>query len=110
MGYDAYPWVILTDGLQFQSGIELYYLGVVLWIVCLPGIFWAVGQALRHPSFPAAFVGLVLGACLVAYILFLGEWSTRQRVFMLPIFFALAAIGWADLVRPVRYWKSQTGS
>lgn len=108
--FAPYPWVIFRDGLHFQSGIELYYLGVVLWIICLPGIFWAMRQALCHPSFQAAFVGLVLGACLVAYILFLGEWSTRQRVFMLPIFFALAAIGWADLVRPVRYWKSQTGS
>jgi hypothetical protein len=107
--FAPYPWVILTDGLHYQSGIELYYLSVALWIVCLPGIFWAIGQAIRYPSFPAAFVGLVLGACLIAYILFLGEWSTRQRVFMLPIFFALAAIGWADLIRPVRYWKAQTG-
>jgi hypothetical protein len=103
--FAPYPWVIITDGLNFRNGIELYYLGVVPWIICLPGIFWAIARAIRNPSFPAAFLGLVLGACLGAYIVFLGEWSTRQRVFMLPVFFALASIGWADLVQRLRFWK-----
>lgn len=104
--FAPYPWVIITQGLNFRSGVELYYLGVVLWIMCLPWIFWAIAQALRNPSFPAVFLGLVLGACLGAYIVFMGEWSTRQRVFMLPVFFALAAIGWADLVQRLRFWKA----
>jgi hypothetical protein len=107
--FAPYPWVMITEGLHFRSGIELYYLGVVLWIICLPGVFWTIVLAIRNPSFPAAFLGLVLGACLGAYIVFLGEWSTRQRVFMLPVFFALAAIGWADLVQRLRFWKVPAG-
>jgi len=43
------------------------------------------------------FVILFLGALLVVYTIFHGEWSTRQRVFALPIFFSLAAIGWSSL-------------
>ncbi|OJU99894.1 MAG: hypothetical protein BGO16_15060 [Nitrobacter sp. 62-23] len=108
--FAPYPWVIITEGLNFRNGIELYYLGIVLWIICLPGIFWAIVQALRNPSFPAAFVGLVLGACLGAYVIFYGEWSTRQRVFMLPVFFALAAIGWVDLVQRLGFWKDPAAS
>jgi hypothetical protein len=108
--FAPYPWVIATEGLNFQSGIELYYLGVVLWIICLPGVFWAVVQALRNPSFPAVLLGLVIGACLGAYIVFYGEWSTRQRVFMLPVFFALAAIGWVDLVQRLGFWKAPAAS
>lgn len=108
--FAPYPWVIITEGLNFRSGIELYYLGVVLWIICLPGVFWAIVQALRNPSFPAVFLGLAIGACLGAYIVFFGEWSTRQRVFMLPVFFALAAIGWVDLVQRLGFWKAPAAS
>jgi hypothetical protein len=108
--FAPYPWVALTGGLSFHNGIELYYLGVVLWIFCLPGIFWAIGKAMRHPSFPYVFIGLVMMASLTAYVVFLGEWSTRQRVFMLPVFFALAAVGWADLVERLTRRKAGNGS
>jgi hypothetical protein len=106
--FAPYPWVAISDGLH-RNGIELYYLGVVLWIICLPGVFWAIGGAFRNPNFSAVFVGSVLAACLLAYIVFLGEWSTRQRVFALPVFFALAAIGWADLVQRLRRRKAKSG-
>jgi hypothetical protein len=41
---------------------------------------------------------LLLAALLAAYYtIWLGEWSTRQRVFILPALFVLAAMGWTQL-------------
>jgi hypothetical protein len=41
----------------------------------------------------------LLGVLWCAYTIFLGEWSTRQRVFMMPVFFAFAALGFDSLMR-----------
>jgi hypothetical protein len=94
-----YPWVALTHGLSGVNSIELYYPGVVLWILCLPGILWGIPFSLRRTPREGLFLACMLGALLGAYTLFLGEWSTRQRVFMLPVFYSFAAIGWHDLCR-----------
>lgn len=95
--FAPYPWVIVSHGLSGTNGTELYYLGMPIWILCLPGILWGALICIRMPNGGGFFVACVLLALLSAYTLFLGEWSTRQRVFMLPVFFAYAAIGWNDL-------------
>lgn len=95
--FAPYPWVAITHGLDFRTGMELYYPGVVFWILCLPGLAWGMMQLGRTASLEFLFIATVLGALLGAYVVFMGEWSTRQRVFMLPVFFAIAAIGWSDL-------------
>lgn len=97
--FAPYPWVAISPGLNWVSFSELYYPGVVLWIVCLPGIFIALARGVikyRTPSF--WLLALFLSALVAAYTIYHGEWSTRQRVFALPAFFALAAIGWAQLL------------
>lgn len=100
--FAPYPWVALTHGLSGTNSIELYYPGVVLWITCLPGILWGIPTGLRRAPREGLFLACMLLALLGAYTLFLGEWSTRQRVFMLPVFFGYAAVGWHDL-----YWRAK---
>lgn len=102
--FAPYPWVAASRGLSGTNHIELYYLGMPLWIVCFPGILWGILICIRIPSGAGFFVACMLLALLGAYTLFLGEWSTRQRVFMLPIFFGYAAIGWHDLYMRSRAW------
>jgi hypothetical protein len=95
--FAPYPWVAISPGLTWRSFSELYYPGVVLWMICLPGIGMAlwIGVQQGRPAF--WIVATFLACLLAAYTVFHGEWSTRQRVFALPAFFALAAIGWAEL-------------
>lgn len=95
--FAPYPWVMLTQGLSWTNSVELYYPGVLLWIACLPGIFWGIRIVLHRLPREGLFLGGVFLALLGAYTVFLGEWSTRQRVFMLPVFFSFAAIGWHDI-------------
>ncbi|MBX6324011.1 MAG: hypothetical protein IRY94_19510, partial [Rhodospirillaceae bacterium] len=94
-----YPWVAIHPGMTWRQFNELFYPGTLLWILCLPGMFVAAWRLCRRPD-PAVWTVLgFLGAMLAAYTMFYGEWSTRQRVFALPAFFALAAIGWREIVR-----------
>ena len=97
--FAPYPWVALHPGLTWHSFNELYYPGVVLWTICLPGIFVAVALGLRSREPAVWLVLLFLASQLAAYTIWQGEWSTRQRVFALPAFFALAALGWHRLIR-----------
>jgi hypothetical protein len=108
--FSSPPWLSASHGLSGTNSIELYYLGMPLWIVCLPGIVWGILICIRIPDGAGFFVACMLLALLSAYVLFLGEWSTRQRVFMLPVFFGYAAIGWHDLyVRSRAFITSRQG-
>lgn len=97
--FAPYPWEAVYPGLTKRLANELYYPGMLLWIVCLPGIFVAAARAFRNDYDPAWWLILFyLGFMLAAYTVFLGEWSTRQRVFVLPAFLALASIGWHNIL------------
>ena len=104
--FAPYPWVAIHPGLTWRSFSELYYPGVLLWILCLPGIVVAIVAFLRRPNEAAGIVIGFLGLLLGVYIVFLGEWSTRQRVFALPAFFALASVGWHHAFAR---WKAGSG-
>lgn len=97
--FAPYPWVAIYPGLTWNTFVELYYPGVVLWILCLPGIIWSTCLLLKKGGAVHWMTLAFLGSLLTAYTLFMGEWSTRQRVFVLPVFYALAALGWSDLIR-----------
>lgn len=96
--FAPYPWVAISPGLNWFSFSELYYPGVILWIFCLPAIFAALVRGLMQRHLGFWLTAFFLFALLAAYTIWLGEWSTRQRVFALPAFFALAALGWTDLI------------
>jgi hypothetical protein len=53
--------------------------------------------ALARERVMTAVLLFYLALVAVAYITFFGEWSTRQRIFMIPLFFAFAAIGWEKI-------------
>lgn len=97
--FAPYPWVMLTHGLSGTNYVELYYPGAIFWIACLPLIALGLAAGVRRPSAETLWMLALLAALWCAYTLFLGEWSTRQRVFMNPVFFAFAALGFDTLVR-----------
>ncbi len=86
--FAPYPWVAFHSGLTGRSANELYYLGVLLWVFCLPGITAAIALGVRSRDSEFWLVVLFLLSQLAAYTIWQGEgeWSTRQRVFALPAF------------------------
>lgn len=105
--FAPYPWCALWPGLSWNALNELYYPGMLLWLVCLPGIFNAILIGIRSKqSQEWLFVGGFLLGILTAYTIFMGEWSTRQRFFVLPILFSLAAIGWNGIIKRIAQKKS----
>lgn len=92
--FAPYPWSVFQDGLTGTNYIELYLLGTLFWIVVvIPSIF--IGMVVANKNgLPAVALIALLIMIAIPYLLFFGEWSTRQRVFMMPLFFSFAAIGW----------------
>ena len=97
--FAPYPWVAISSGLTWNSFNELYYPGMILWIFCLPGIFLTLWHGVRKHDPVFWLLTFFFASQLAAYTIWLGEWSTRQRVFVLPAFFVFAAIGWTGLYR-----------
>jgi hypothetical protein len=95
--FAPFPWVALHLGHNWRSFSELYYPGVILWIFCLPGIFFQIIQEVRKPRPVGLFVLIFWSAILIAYTIFYGEWSTRQRGFVLPVLFSMSAMGWYSI-------------
>lgn len=107
--FAPYPWVAIDPGLNWTSFSELYYPGTLLWIICLPGILTTALFAIRKNDPGLWLLLLFLASQFAAYSIWLGEWSTRQRVFALPAFFAMAVLGWGQLssfLRPTKGKKS----
>lgn len=98
-----YPWVALSHGLTGSNHIELYMLGSAFWILSLPAIFVGMRVAVQREGLKAWVLLAFLAAITAAYVVFFGEWSTRQRTFMMPLFFAFAALGWRRLWSLLRY-------
>lgn len=88
-----YPWSVLKQPLTWESHMELYLFGSLVWLLCLPLIgIGVVKVARRRTAIDLLCLGVVLALAL-AYIAVLGEWSTRQRAFMNPLFFAFFGMG-----------------
>lgn len=95
--FAPYPWSIFQKKITGTNHIELYLLGSLFWItIALPGIFIGMVSASKS-SFPAVVLIALLITISAPYLVFFGEWSTRQRVFMMPLFFSFAAIGWKQI-------------
>ncbi|MBX8577851.1 hypothetical protein [Pseudomonas cichorii] len=91
--FAPYPWTAITQKITGKNHIELYVFGTFFWVLTLPGLF--IGMIIAAKQGIKTYVLLLfLTIMTAAYIVFFGEWSTRQRVFMEPLFFSFAAIGW----------------
>ena len=97
-----YPWSFLKQPLTGESHMELYLLGSLVWLLSLPLIGIGLLTVARRRTFVDLLCLGVISALAFAYIVTLGEWSTRQRAFMNPLFFAFFGIG---LMR-ARSWLS----
>jgi 2-polyprenyl-6-hydroxyphenyl methylase/3-demethylubiquinone-9 3-methyltransferase len=94
--FAPYPWVAFTHGLR-GNFVELHYPGTVLWILGLPLL--AVGLAslgARRPE--RVYVLVLLASTTLVYMAVYGEFSTRQRQFMAPVCWGLAAFGAVAMV------------
>jgi 4-amino-4-deoxy-L-arabinose transferase-like glycosyltransferase len=95
--FAPYPWTIFQSKLSGNNHIELYLFGTFFWIiVALPGMFIGMSTAIKI-GLPAYVLIALLITLTIPYLIFFGEWSTRQRVFMMPLFFSFAAIGWQQI-------------
>lgn len=108
--FAPYPWVMAKEGLTGSNHIELYYPGTIFWIVCLPLTAVGLLAGARRMAPESLWMLALLAALWLAYTVFLGEWSTRQRVFMIPVFFAFAALGFDTLRRRARAAAPKAGA
>jgi hypothetical protein len=100
--FAPYPWVAIYPGLTYTSFSELYYPGNLLWMIFLPAFFTGVicfGWTKTHSRL---FLAVWLSIIVFAYILVQGEFSTRQRVFAMPLLWIIVAVGCEKLLT---HWK-----
>lgn len=98
--FAPYPWVAIHPGLTWQSFTELYYPGTLLWISLLP--FFGLGVALAPRGRGSGLVLVLAAMICLMYIGVLGEFSTRQRQFLMPILVPFSAWG---LVQARHLWQ-----
>jgi hypothetical protein len=111
--FGPYPWVPFANGLSYNQ-TELFYPGTVMWILGWPFLLVALWCLLIRGSPHLARVSSEMLVILIwtllivsEYIVYQGEFSTRQRVFMMPLFWTLIAFG---VVRVrTRFNKAKTG-
>lgn len=103
-----YPWVVWRPGLDWNNHIELYLPGAAVWMLLLPfallGAARMTKRSIQDPRSLAFMVFLTLVAS--AYLVFFGEWSTRQRLFLQPLLMILIAVG-IDRATLHRHWRSR---
>lgn len=99
--FAPYPWTVINNGLTWDNHIELYLPGMIIWAVIVP--FAVIGGAVfLQLSFRKPEVTLVLvftALIATAYLMFFGEWSTRQRIYMQPVLMIFAAAGINKMLR-----------
>ncbi len=93
-----YPWDLRPSRMTWVSHTELHALGSLLWFPVLPFVVMGFFIILKRRSFIDISIFLTIVLLVFAYTLTLGEWSTRQRAFMNPIFFAIFGLGVTKIV------------
>jgi hypothetical protein len=91
--FAPYPWVAIRPGMNWRSFSEIYYPGMLIWISCLPFLLIAIRHLASISNPTHLFIIIILGMHLAVYTMMYGEFSTRQRVLLVPICFSLSALG-----------------
>lgn len=95
--FSPYPWRAIYPGLTWESFLELYHPGTLLVIACLPLFFYGLATTTKNREMAAWIIFIFLMSQFAAYAIWHGGWSPRQRVFVHPIVFVFAALGWSKL-------------
>ena len=90
--FAPYPWGIVTDGYKGRA-TELYWIGTILWVLNLPFILIGLIKFCKKSSFEQMAPFFISLLVICAYLITYGEFSTRQRQFLVPIFWVWAAYG-----------------
>lgn len=92
--FAPYPWAILKQPITWtDNNSELYYYGSFLWLIFIPFIINGFIFIIKRNKPSHLFLFFVIAILTSEYIISYGEWSTRQRAFMNPVFFAIAGLG-----------------
>ena len=107
--FAPYPWVPFVHGLYYNF-VELFYPGVTMLFVGLPFLFVALWRlpVRRSPELLLIMIWLVL--IVSSYIVYQGEFSTRQRVFMMPLLWILVSFGVEQVRAYFNRRRQQDGS
>lgn len=82
--FAPYPWAIFKQGL-IGTWPELFYPGMVMWILGLPLAFLFLPDAVKSKDPVLYFLLGITIVCAVAYIAYDGEYSTRVRLMSMPL-------------------------
>jgi len=90
--FAPYPWTPMVQGFE-GTAYDLYFPGMIIWLLCLPFFMIGIVCAWQQPGVLHKL--LVIFAAIVAamYIISFGEFSTRQRQFLTPLFWVWTACG-----------------
>lgn len=102
--FAPYPWGVIKTGLTYNNYIELYLLGNFLYFLCLPFILIGLVQKIKLVMQDYSFtpLSLIIIILCAVYVVFMGEWSTRQRGFMNQVFFLYTIFGAQYLVKYIK--------
>lgn len=100
--FAPYPWVAIYPGLTYTSFSELYYPGNLLWMVFMPAFFIGLVRIGWTKTPSRLFLAAWLFFIVLIYVIFQGEFSTRQRVFLMPLLWIIVAIGINQIIQR---WK-----
>lgn len=95
-----YPWVALTQGIAGDNFYELMYPGMALWLLLLPGFFYAWWWLPVRDDPAVAFCLAWLLLETAVYIVGYGEFSGRERLMVQPLLWLFAAWGAWGFLKP----------
>lgn len=101
--FAPYPWVAIRDGMPGKSFYELFYPGVPLWCLGLPFLLYGVWRLRQGRATSEVLILTIwVSTSIVGYLVYYGEFSSRQRVHLMPVLWIFIAFGIVEFFRDVR--------
>ncbi len=102
--FAPYPWTIISSGVQYKFS-ELFIPGVTMWILALPFVVFFLFRASYLNAPEILFLVSTSAIIMFLYIVGYGEFSTRHRVFLLPVYWVLATAGFRSFSIYVKNYR-----
>ena len=100
--FAPYPWIWFKDGLLGNNWYELMYPGVIPWCFGFPFGIVALWKLRIKISPMLFFIFIWIGVTVAFYLVFQGEFSTRARVHLMPVFWIFIAYGLVTVYRRLK--------